>query len=259
MERGELGAKPSGGRYVLPSGKTGLLCKRTETFTIEYPSHERRGRLDSKAGFGRQHGLGENAECDEKRNGYCRGHDMMMSRRCFLKCASACACSYQLERLSGRGCTFASTRLERIPEKVLRLHNVHTGERLHTRYWVKGIYNQNEMHRIDYLLRCHYTNVVKPIDIKVIDLLCELKDLFACKEEISIISGYRSPQYNEDLRRLGRHVAAGSLHVAGLAIDFAIPGVQTNELSRAAIQLKAGGVGLYTDFVHIDVGRMRHW
>lgn len=183
----------------------------------------------------------------------------MMSRRCFLKGAIACACSYQLEKLSGRKWAFASTRPKRITEKVLLLHNVHTGERLHTRYWANGNYNQHEISRINYLLRCHYTNVVKPISIKVIDLLCEVKDFFACTGEISIISGYRSPQYNEDLRRLGRHVAAGSLHVAGLAIDFAIPGIRTNELSKAAIEFQAGGVGLYPDFVHIDVGRTRQW
>jgi uncharacterized protein YcbK (DUF882 family) len=183
----------------------------------------------------------------------------MISRRCFLKCAIAFACSYQLGKTGGRECAFASTGIKHTPERVLRLHNVHTGERLHTRYWVNGDYDQNEIQRINYLLRCHYTNIVKPISIKVIDLLCAIKDRFARGEEIKIISGYRSPQYNEDLRRLGRHVVAGSLHLTGLAIDFAMPGVRTGELSKAAIRFQAGGVGLYPDFVHIDVGRVRRW
>lgn len=180
----------------------------------------------------------------------------MMSRRCFLRCALAFACGCQLGNLAG---AFASTDLEGATERVLRLYNTHTGERLHTRYWTEGNYDETEISRINYLLRCHYTNVVKPIDIKVIDLLCEVKDRFARGEEINIISGYRSPEYNEHLRRLGRHVAAGSLHLAGLAIDFAMPGIRTKDLSKAAIQFQAGGVGLYPDFVHIDVGRIRRW
>jgi len=153
----------------------------------------------------------------------------------------------------------ASVAPEDPPERVLRLYNVHTGERLFTRYCVNGRYDQNEISRINYLLRCHYTNLVKPISVKVIDLLCEIKDCFAKGEEISIISGYRSPLYNAQLRRLGRHVAAGSLHLQGLAIDFAIPGIRTKELSRAAMGFQAGGVGLYPDFVHIDVGEVRYW
>lgn len=182
-----------------------------------------------------------------------------MSRRGFLKCAFAFACTYPLGKLVGREYALASIDPKDTREKVLRLYNVHTGERLFTRYWANGSYDQNEITRINYLLRCHYTNVVRPISIKVIDLLCEIKDGFARGEEISIISGYRSPLYNNLLRRLGRHVSTSSLHLQGLAIDFAIPGIQTKELSKAAIEFQAGGVGRYPDFVHIDVGEIRHW
>jgi uncharacterized protein YcbK (DUF882 family) len=180
----------------------------------------------------------------------------MISRRSFLKCAVAFACSYQLGSLSN---TFASTDLEGATERVLSLYNIHTGERLRTRYWAGGDYCEEEVGRINYLLRCHYANVVKPISLKVIDLLYELTDRFARGKEINIISGYRSAEYNEYLRHLGRHVAGGSLHLAGLAIDFAIPGVRTEQLSKAAVQFQAGGVGLYPDFLHIDVGRVRCW
>jgi uncharacterized protein YcbK (DUF882 family) len=144
-------------------------------------------------------------------------------------------------------------------EKVLRLHNIHTGERLSTCYCARGCYDENELSRIHYLLRCHYQNTVKPISLKVIDLLCDLKDRLAPDKEITIISGYRSPEYNEYLKRIGRHVAGGSLHMAGLAIDFAIDGIGMGELCRAAKLFAAGGVGSYPEFVHIDVGRVRYW
>jgi uncharacterized protein YcbK (DUF882 family) len=180
----------------------------------------------------------------------------MISRRYFLKYTVASVCSFQLGNLQN---VFASTSLENSKEKTLKLYNNHTGERLHTCYWIDGNYDQEEISRINYFLRCHYENAVKPISIKVIDFLCEIKNCFARGKEINIISGYRSPEYNEHLRSLGRHVAEGSLHLDGLAIDFVIPGIRTEKLAKAAMQFQAGGVGLYPEFVHIDVGRVRRW
>jgi uncharacterized protein YcbK (DUF882 family) len=181
----------------------------------------------------------------------------MMSRRGFFKCTIAAICTHQLGNLRS---LFASTGLESVTERVLKLHNIHTGERLDTCYRVGGNYIQEELSRINYFLRCHYTNLVKPISIQVIDLLYEIKNRFVSSDkEIHIISGYRSPEYNQHLRSLGRHVAEGSLHLDGLAIDFAISGIRTERLAKAAMQLQAGGVGLYQEFLHIDVGRVRHW
>lgn len=180
----------------------------------------------------------------------------MISRRNFLKGTIASICSYQLVSLPG---VFASADTEGAAERVLKLYNIHTGEQLNTRYWLGGKYIQEEVSRINYFLRCHYTNVVKPISIRVIDLLCEIKNRFASGKEVTIISGYRSPEYNQHLQSLGRHVAEDSLHLNGLAIDFAIPGIRAEKLAKAALQLQAGGVGIYRTFVHIDVGRVRHW
>lgn len=182
----------------------------------------------------------------------------MISRRGFLKGVFGAAGAYGLAGMfpSKAG---ASVDVGSSAEKVLSLHNVHTGERLATHYCSEGCYNESELGRIHYLLRCHYSNIVKPINLKVIDLLCDIKDRLAPGKEITIISGYRSPEYNDYLRRLGRHVAAGSLHMAGLAIDFAIDGIGMGELHRTAKLFAAGGVGKYPEFVHIDVGRVRYW
>jgi uncharacterized protein YcbK (DUF882 family) len=180
----------------------------------------------------------------------------VISRRYFLKTLVGLAgvCSLN-QTLSIKAC--AETDDSR--EKVLRLHNIHTGERLETCFCRGGKHEQSEIEKVWYLLRCHYKNEVKPIDIGVIDLLCSVKDKFGQDKEVTIISGYRSPEYNQYLSHLGRHVASGSLHLEGLAIDFALPGVRTQDLSKAALRFAAGGVGLYPDFVHIDVGRVRRW
>jgi uncharacterized protein YcbK (DUF882 family) len=144
-------------------------------------------------------------------------------------------------------------------ERVLDLYNIHTGERLDVKYYSSGTYDHDALKEINYLMRCHYTNEVKPIDPKVIDLLCKIKNSIGNDREVLIISGYRSHAYNEHLRRIGRGVACHSLHLQGRAIDFRIPHIDNRKLTILAKSFHAGGVGSYPDFVHIDDGRVRYW
>jgi uncharacterized protein YcbK (DUF882 family) len=46
-----------------------------------------------------------------------------------------------------------------------------------------------------------------------------------------------------------------------MAIDIRVPGVLTAKVRDTALALHRGGVGYYaaSDFVHVDVGRVRHW
>jgi uncharacterized protein YcbK (DUF882 family) len=79
--------------------------------------------------------------------------------------------------------------------------------------------------------------------------------------EIDVICGYRTPRTNEYLRTHGHAVARHSLHMEAMAIDIRVPGVPSSELRDAALRLRRGGVGYYaaSDFVHVDVGRVRRW
>jgi len=144
-------------------------------------------------------------------------------------------------------------------ERVLDLYNIHTGERLDIKYCSSGMYDQDAISRINNVLRCHYSNEIKPMDVKVLDLLCDIKDVAGRDKEVLIISGYRSPAYNEYLRRTGRGVVKDSLHLQARAIDFRIPNVYNNKLAILAKSFYTGGVGKYSDFVHIDTGRVRYW
>jgi uncharacterized protein YcbK (DUF882 family) len=56
-------------------------------------------------------------------------------------------------------------------------------------------------------------------------------------------------------------VASHSQHVLGKASDIRIEGVELANLHKAALSLQAGGVGLYpvSNFVHVDVARVRNW
>ena len=46
-----------------------------------------------------------------------------------------------------------------------------------------------------------------------------------------------------------------------MAIDIRLPGTSTAKLRDLALALHEGGVGYYakSDFIHVDVGRIRRW
>jgi hypothetical protein len=51
------------------------------------------------------------------------------------------------------------------------------------------------------------------------------------------------------------------MHIQGRAVDIRIPGDGLESLHRAALALRAGGVGYYprSNFVHVDTGPVRTW
>ncbi len=147
-------------------------------------------------------------------------------------------------------------------EGRLRLFNTHTGERLDVLYRdAMGAYRRDGLDALDHILRCHYTGEVGRMDLAVVEILDGVAGRFGTDREIHIVSGYRSPQYNELLRRRSEGVARHSLHPLGKAVDMRIPGVELDQLWRTALRLRAGGVGYYprSDFVHLDAGRVRFW
>ena len=96
----------------------------------------------------------------------------------------------------------------------------------------------------------------------VIDLVHDITVALDTDKPVHIISGYRSPETNELLRRTGGGgVAKHSLHMDGIAIDIRIPGRDLASVRDAALSLQRGGVGFYAKegFVHVDTGRVRRW
>lgn len=78
---------------------------------------------------------------------------------------------------------------------------------------------------------------------------------------MQLISGYRSLGTNNELREHSRGVAKQSYHTKGQAMDFHIEGIQLSYIRKAALKMRAGGVGYYprSNFVHIDTGPTRAW
>jgi len=148
-----------------------------------------------------------------------------------------------------------------IDRRRLSFENLHTGERLDTVYWVNGAYQPGALRAINVLLRDFRTGDVYPIDRKLLDLLVRLRARLNTAAPIQVISGYRSPETNAMLASYSDGVAAGSLHMSGMAIDIRVPGRSLRSVHRVALAMAEGGVGYYprTDFVHVDTGSVRRW
>ena len=117
---------------------------------------------------------------------------------------------------------------------------------------------------LDHYLRDHRTGDVRHFDPRLFDLLHDLiASLHDSNGEIDVVCGYRTPWSNEFLRTRSAHtgVARHSLHLLAEAIDIRIPGIPTSMVRDAALALHRGGVGYYraSDFVHVDLGRVRRW
>lgn len=147
------------------------------------------------------------------------------------------------------------------PERRLSFHNLHTGENVNLPYWVQGEYVPDSLAEINHVLRDYRNDQVAAIDVRLLDLLDHVKAQLGTSQPFQVISGYRSPATNRMLSERSSGVAKHSLHMEGKAIDIRIPGIQLADLRKTGLALQGGGVGYYptSDFVHLDVGRVRTW
>jgi uncharacterized protein YcbK (DUF882 family) len=144
----------------------------------------------------------------------------------------------------------------------LRMYHTHTGEHLDVVYRLGSLYLPEALSQLDQFLRDHRTGEIHHFDPKLFDVLADLtKAAGDPGAEIHVICGYRTPWSNEFLRTHTSGVARHSLHTQGEAIDIRLPGVRTSAVRKTALALGRGGVGYYprSDFIHVDVGRVRRW
>jgi uncharacterized protein YcbK (DUF882 family) len=147
------------------------------------------------------------------------------------------------------------------PARKLGFHNLHTGESVEAAYWEQGAYVPDALEAVNRVLRDFRTGEVHPIDPRLLDLLARLQGRLDVTRPFQVISGYRSPATNAKLHSASSGVATKSLHMQGMAIDIRLPDVELTRLRDAALSLQGGGVGYYqaSNFVHVDVGRVRRW
>jgi uncharacterized protein YcbK (DUF882 family) len=149
----------------------------------------------------------------------------------------------------------------KIPSKMISLQNSHTGDKLRLTYFERGLYIEDALQEIDYILRDYHTGDIHPIDPALLDQLHELKLRLGVSRPFNIISGYRSPETNANLRRHSDGVAKHSLHMQGRAVDIRLDGYGASTIRDAALSMQRGGVGYYSasNFVHLDTGDVRTW
>jgi uncharacterized protein YcbK (DUF882 family) len=144
----------------------------------------------------------------------------------------------------------------------LRLFHTHTGEHIDVVYRRGDSYLPEALERLDHFLRDHRTGQVRHYDPRLFDLLWDLEAAVGRPlAELHVICGYRTPWSNEFLRTHTTGVALHSLHMQAQAIDVRLPGTSTSLFRNAALALHRGGVGYYvhSDFIHVDLGRVRRW
>jgi uncharacterized protein YcbK (DUF882 family) len=181
----------------------------------------------------------------------------MMERRTLLRMGGAFAGT----ALAGLWTPAMAQILAAPQPRGLKFDSLHTGEKLAITYWADGRYEPAALAAINHQLRDYRTGDSHVIDPKLLDLLYAVNQKLETPAPFEVISGYRSPQTNAMLHERSSGVAAKSLHMQGMAIDIRVAGRGLPQLHDIALGLSRGGVGYYptSDFVHVDVGRVRRW
>ncbi|UYU33196.1 YcbK family protein [Siccibacter colletis] len=157
------------------------------------------------------------------------------------------------------GTAFATLSTPR--PRILTLSNLNTGESIKAQFFDGKGYIQEELAKLNHFFRDYRSNKIKAIDTSLFDQLYRLQSLLDTHKPVQLISGYRSVDTNKELRSHSRGVAKNSYHTKGQAMDFHIEGISLSNIRKAALSMRAGGVGYYprSNFVHIDTGPVRHW
>jgi uncharacterized protein YcbK (DUF882 family) len=143
----------------------------------------------------------------------------------------------------------------------LTLAHAHFNERLHLRYRdAAGQYDPEALARIAHFFRSRDDGQVGEVSLRLVEMIDYVQDRYRPRTT-TLISGYRSPAFNQRLRAGGAQAADSSLHIEGIAADLQFEGVDLKKLWVALREQKMAGVGYYAkeSFLHIDTGRPRFW
>lgn len=141
------------------------------------------------------------------------------------------------------------------------MYSGRTGENIDTIYWIEGEYITEALKEVNYFMRDWRNDKMKAIDARTVDILTAAQAIMDTDEPYMLLSGYRSPETNAMLRRNSGGVAKNSLHLYGKAADVRMNSRSVDQMARAAMACKGGGVGRYSrsNFVHMDCGNVRSW
>jgi len=109
-----------------------------------------------------------------------------------------------------------------------------------------------------------WTRLNPQVKVMMMRLQREAKNEGYIPSYLILNSGFRSVQYNEDLRSRGIGAAKNSQHLQGNACDLTWPGFNPRSENlelfvSLAQRIGFRGVGYYNSFVHLDIGATRSW
>ncbi len=144
-------------------------------------------------------------------------------------------------------------------QRLISLYNIHTSE------WLNGFdidaltADKHLQKQLSVFFRDFRVNEKHVVDPRLMKVLHHIAQNTTTKNPIHLVSGYRSQKTNQQLQEVSTGVASKSYHTRGMAADVFIEGVDNRTIQKIALAQKAGGVGRYQHFVHIDTGRVRRW
>lgn len=123
-----------------------------------------------------------------------------------------------------------------------------------------GRFNEKALDAIDGVFGFSDGRKGEHISLRLLILLDYFSDKVAPGKMIHLISGYRSPAYNQKLKKSGGNVARTSTHMDGMALDFYLEGIGGKVLWEAIRKENCCGVGHYGGkSIHLDSGKPRFW
>ncbi|MGD0949241.1 MAG: DUF882 domain-containing protein [Candidatus Binatia bacterium] len=123
-----------------------------------------------------------------------------------------------------------------------------------------GNYDPAALKQIEHFFRSREDGREAPVPLRLVELLSYIQDHYHPRQMI-LLSGFRSPEFNTELRNAGGAAAQASLHTEAMAADVMFVGVDMGRVWHRLRDLGTGGVGYYRQnkFLHIDTGPPRFW
>jgi uncharacterized protein YcbK (DUF882 family) len=122
-----------------------------------------------------------------------------------------------------------------------------------------GSYDEAELKKLNAFFNVP-ADLGESFSLRTLSWLDYLEDKFSKGPNLVVNSGYRSPKYNEKLRKKGALAGKTSYHLEAMAVDVTFPGVQSEIVWEYAKSLNYGGAGYYrSKAIHLDSGKPRSW
>lgn len=143
----------------------------------------------------------------------------------------------------------------------IKIKNHHNGRYAEITYLgADGTLIDEAFRKIDQVFGFPTDAMGENISRRTVSFLDYFADRYDKNAVVSLVSGYRSQDYNNALRSRGATAAKTSTHIDGMAIDFSLPGVDGKKLWEDMRAHNCCGAGYYYgNVVHLDSGRPRFW